>query len=134
MKSTGCGTHTDDLKRDLEKLCVEMVAREEEAAQYSDRVEDIAKWFRQHLSSNLVFRNSRDEIIVGSEAFIDGLGKRRVYRVAEQPIASLPEKQNNCAVVTLLVFTKENGEPRCSRNIRCLKKDHDGNWKVHFLV
>jgi hypothetical protein len=138
---------------DLEELNGIMVAMEEAAAGIHKKEEvrgdikkaldehgpeavmqNIKKFFKEHLSNQLMFRRA-DGTIVGKREFINGLGEGSNKRAADEIRRLSVADRQDCAMVTLIVITKEQNKSgdeveRRFRNVRYFKKQ-DQRWIMH---
>jgi hypothetical protein len=138
---------------DLEELNVVMVAMEEAAAGIHKEadvknnvkraleehgtekvMQAIKDFFEQHLSDQLIFRRA-DSTVAGKCEFITGLGGGSNKRTAEEIKRLSADDWQDCAMVTLIVVTKEESSSgveieRRFRNVRYFKKD-DQRWIMH---
>ena len=94
----------------------------------------IKDFFEQHLSDQLIFRRA-DGTVAGKCAFITALGGGSNKRTAEEVKWLSIDDRQDCALVTLIVVTKEENSfgvdiERRFRNVRYFKRE-DQRWIMH---
>src|SRR3954454_9469746 len=111
---------------DLEELNVVMVAMEEAAAGIHKEadvknnvkraleehgtekvMQAVEDFFEQHLSDQLIFRRA-DGTVAGKCEFITGLGGGSNKRTVDEVRRLSGDDRQDCSMITLIVFTKEN--------------------------
>jgi Domain of unknown function (DUF4440) len=128
MEEAAAGIHKEtDVKNNVKR------ALEEHGAEKV--MQAINDFFEQHLSDQLIFRRA-DGTVAGKCEFIDELGGGSNKRTAEEVKRLSADGRQDCAMVTLIVVTKEESGSgveieRRFRNVRYFKKD-DHRWIMHF--
>jgi hypothetical protein len=128
MSDASSGAGSQILADDPEQLAITIINKEEDAAN-SDRaiMKEIKNNIEKYISPEIIFRNRGGNVVIGRNIFLGNFGSSASGRVPGYSESFLPNNQNNLAIVTLLVKTRDGN---WTNNIFTMYKENADHWVI----